>query len=126
MSRPLFDIPPDPEEQLPALNGSAAQVAWAEKVRVGKLAGVRSAIREMQELIARYEQAGKTEPAETHRARLLLWIDRAEVMKIWSSAAYWLDHRENSVVDLLNDAPANPGSEGYFRVGNAGSVENWT
>jgi hypothetical protein len=111
--RSLFgsgEVHQPPEPELPPIQGTPNQIKWATDVRNGKINHCRKALRDIQALTEQYRRQGKTELYESHRARLRKWMDRLEQLEANTSARFFLDRRENSASELLNDEDAKPGS----------------
>ena len=99
------EVAPSLVPDVPQWRGSEAQIAWAEKIRTGKLLGINRWIRERQELAAKY-----TGPKnEALRLQVRLALDRLEQLEREDRAWYWIDRRSNTADELLIDAPAKPG-----------------
>lgn len=85
-------------EGLPALSGSEKQVAWATTIRAGLVAGVMA---ERDTFLA----LGRRQGASDERiAEQMALFDRAvDAVRGQTSAAWWIDHRDESASALLRE-----------------------
>lgn len=84
---------------LPTLTGSEKQVSWAETVRTNQLAMV---VRELDNVAAAMARQGKSEAQiATDRAPIDAMVAKVQAQ---TSAAWWIDHRSDSLQTLLKAA----------------------
>lgn len=79
---------------LPALVGSDKQIAWATTIRHAGLASIEATLRE-------FERQATGIPAETIEQQRALFRAYRETLVGQTSAAWWIDHRDESGRRLL-------------------------
>ena len=104
--------PPPPEVgdtgTLPSLRGSQRQITWSETIRAAKLAGCRKLIKDWLAYAENLKRTNETKAAEERKkafahGEYLEWLERQD------GASWWIDRRDNSPTELLNNSLAKPG-----------------
>ena len=91
--------------ELPDLEGSEKQIAWATRIRIASIAKLDG--EEVDKAIAALTE--NLHPVEAHQQMIRLVDDRAarvELLKRVTSARFWIDTRDEALYTLLGHANA--------------------
>lgn len=111
----LFEVEPEPDHsaELPEIQGTEKQIPWAIAIRKKRLVEIAQYLRKHRLHAENLKDLGRTEAYERERTRYRAELDREEELRRIDQARFWIDHRDNSAQELLENGPAKPG--GGFR-----------